>query len=314
MQRQKNIQLLLSLSVMVALIVGLFIFNTSQNNPSVDKRIFQIENLDKIDRVVLQSAKEKIDLNFNGTKWMVNGMHEADRQMIKVLFAALKQTEAKRAVASSVQDSLKKEINANGIKVSCYEGSELAKEFWSKGNASNSETYFQLNDGVPYLVTIPGYRVYVASVFEVPSGDWRDKTVFNFNWQNLRRVDVRFPKNEKQNFSASFQNRIFSVENIKETDTTKLASFMDALFQLRADKILTTEQAHLYDSLLATSALEEIVVQDIASRNYNLKLFPLQKGKSVVIGIRNDEVIELNPLAVRELFRTKDFFVAQHDR
>ena len=105
---------------MIVLIAGLFIFNTSQNNPSVDKGIFQIENLDKVDRVVLQSGKEKIDLNFNGTKWMVNGAREADRQMIKVLFAALKQIEAKRAVASLIQDSVKKELSANGIKVSCF--------------------------------------------------------------------------------------------------------------------------------------------------------------------------------------------------
>jgi len=314
MQRQKNIRLLLSLSVMIFLIVGLFIFNTSQNSSSVDKGIFQIENLEKIDRVILQSGQEKIDLNFNGTKWMVNSAHEADRQMIKVLFAALKQIEAKRAVASSVQDSVKKEISTTGIKVSCYEGETLAKEFWSKGNAQNSETYFQLRDGVPYLVTIPGYRVYVASVFEVPASDWRDKTVFNLNWQNIKSVAVKFPKNENQNFTASFQNKIFSVENIKETDTTKLASFMDALIQLRADKILTAEQSHRYDSLIAANSLEEITVRDIADRTYQLKIFPLQKGKSPVIGIRNEEVLELNPLVLREIYKARDSFVAKNDR
>lgn len=313
MQRQRNIRLLLSLSVMIILIAGLFIFNSTTNNPSVDKGMFQIENLDKVDRVVLQSSKEKIDLSFNGSRWLVNGSYEADRQMIKVLFAALKQVEAKRAVASSVQDSIKKEIEISGIKVSCYVGQVLAKEFWSKGNSQSSESYFQLSDGVPYLVTIPGYRVYVASVFEVPMSDWRDKTVFNFNWQNIRSVEVRFSKNPKQNFKASFQNKIFSVENVKETDTTKLAAFMDALIQLRADKILTTEQSRQYDSLLTTSPLEEIVIQDIASRNYQLKIFPVLRGKSVMLGIRNDEVLEFNPLAIREVFKTKDFFIPQNN-
>jgi hypothetical protein len=314
MQRQKNIWLLLSLAVMIVLIVGLFIFNISQYNSSINKGIFQIEDLEKVDRVVLQSGKEKIDLNFNGTAWMVNGVHEADRQMIKVLFAALKQIEAKRAVASSVQDSVKKEIRTNGIKVSCYEGETRVQEFWSKGNAQNSETYFQLSDGVPYLVTIPGYRVYVASVFEVPTSDWRDKTVFNLNWQNIKSVAVKFPKNEKQNFTASFQNKIFSIENIKETDTTKLASFMDALIQLRADRILTAEQSHQYDSLLATNPLEEITVQDIANRNYELKIFPLQKGKSPVIVVRNEDILELNPMALQGIYKTKDSFVVHSDR
>lgn len=273
-----------------------------------------MENLDKIDRVVLQSSKGKIILNYNGAKWMVNESYEADRQMIKVLFAALKQIEAKRTVASNLQDSIRKEIIANGIKVSCYEGETLAKEFWSKGNSQNSETYFQLNDGIPYLVTIPGYRVYVASVFEVPTSDWRDKTVFNFNWQNIKSVEVKFPKNEKQNFKASFQNKVFSVENIAQTDTTKLAAFMDAIIQLRAEKILTAEQSHTYDSLLTTSTLEEITVQDVANRNFSLKIFPFQKGKSFVLAIRNEEVVELNPLAIREVYKTKDFFTVQGSR
>ncbi|HTH54706.1 MAG TPA: DUF4340 domain-containing protein [Cyclobacteriaceae bacterium] len=299
---------------MIALIMALFVFNSVKNNPSVDKGIFQIENLDKVDRVVLQSKNEKTDLSFNGTKWMVNGSHEADRQMIKVLFAALKQIEAKRAVASAIQDSVQKEINTTGIKVSCYEGEVLAKEFWSKGNAQNSETYFQLTDGVPFLVNIPGYRVYVASVFEVPTNDWRDKTVFNFNWQNIRTVEVKFPKNEKQNFRASFQNKIFSIENMKETDTTKLAAFMDALIQLRAERILTAEQSRPYDSLLATNPFQEITVQDIANRSYQLKIFPPQKRKSAGLAIRNEEVIELNPMGLREIYRTKDFFIARGAR
>jgi hypothetical protein len=310
MQRQKNIKLLLSLSVMVVLIITLFIFNSSKNKPSVDKGIFQIENLDKIDRVVLQSNKEKIDLNFNGTKWMINGVYEADRQMITVLFAALKQVEAKRAVASSIQDSITQEINTNGVKVSCYEGGTLAKEFSSKGNPQNSETYFQQGDGIPYLVTIPGYRVYIASVFEVPTSDWRDKTIFNFNWQNIKSVEVKFPKNEKQSFKASFQNKIFSIENVAQTDTTKLAAFMDALIQLRAEKILAAGLSK-YDSLLTAKPLEEIVIQDIASRSYQLKIFPTQKGRSLIIGVRNDEVVELNPLAIREVYKVKDYFITR---
>jgi hypothetical protein len=151
-------------------------------------------------------------------------------------------------------------------------------------------------------------------VFEVSTNDWRDKTVFNFNWQNLKSVAVKFPKNDKQSFVASFQNKIFSVENLKETDTTKLAAFIDALIQLRADKILTAEQARQYDSLLTASPLEEITVQDVANRDYVIQIFPLQKRKSAAIGIRNEEVVELNPLTLREIYKTKDFFAVHGDR
>ena len=92
MQQKKNIQLLISLTVMVGITVLLFVFTNTKSNSSINHDLFQISNLDKIDRVLLESIKEKTDLKYNGTKWMVNGKYEADRQMITVLFATLKQT------------------------------------------------------------------------------------------------------------------------------------------------------------------------------------------------------------------------------
>ena len=307
MQKRKNIQLLLSLTVMIVLIIGLFFFNNSKNNTEVDKGIFQITNLEKVDHIVLQSAKEKIDLRFDGARWLVNGTNEADQQMITVLFAALKQVEAKRKVAAGIQDSVKNEINKNGIKVSCFGGSALAKEFWSEGNKSKSETYFQLSDGIPYLVTIPGYRVYVASVFEVPANDWRDKRVFNFNWQNIKSLEVNFPSDTKQSFRAAFIGSFFSIEGIA-TDTTKLDKFMDALFQLRAEKILDSVETRKYQNVLTQTPLMEIKISDIGNQTYPLTIFPIEKNSDVIVGKVNDVVL-LNPMAIREIFRNKNYFV-----
>lgn len=310
MQKRKNIRLLLSLVAMIILIVVFFALINSKNSSSADKAIFQITNLDKVDHITLQSSKEKIELKFNGSKWLVNDTHEADRQMITVLFAALKQVEAKRKVATSIQDSVKNEISQNGIKVSCYEGEALTKEFWSDGNQQKSETYFQLSDGIPYLVTIPGYRVYVASVFEVPTNDWRDKRVFNFNWQNIKSLNVNFPAESKQSFKASFMGRFFSVEGIS-TDTTKLDKFMDALFQLRAEKILDSAEVTNYKIALTQTPLMNIQIHDIANRTYELKIFPIQKGGSMVVAKTNNEIVELNPAVLKEVLRRRDYFLSK---
>ncbi len=110
MQQRKNIRFLISLIVMASITALLSVFSNTKSVSSVDKNLFQIENLDKIDHVLLESAKGKTDLKFNGTKWIVNEKYEADRQMITVLFATLKQTIATRQVAAHLQDSLQKEI------------------------------------------------------------------------------------------------------------------------------------------------------------------------------------------------------------
>jgi hypothetical protein len=310
MQRKKNIQLLISLMVMVSITALLFIFPTTKSGSSVDKNLFQIKNLDKIDRVILESSKGKTDLKFNGAKWLVNHKYEADRQMITVLFATLKQTIAKREVAMHLQDSLQKEILSNGVKISCFEAGSLSKEIWVGGNAQKTETYFQTKDGKPYLVTIPGYRVYVASVFELASNDWRDKQVFNFSWQNIQSIEVIFPSESKQNFKASYKEKLFSIEGIA-TDTTKLDQFMNALFQLRSDRILDSTEVKNYSNDLVQKPMMEIFIHDIANRTYPLILYPPAKESKYVVGKINEEVVLFNPLTLKEIFRKREYFISK---
>jgi len=310
MQQKKNIQLLISLIVMTSITALLFIFSNTKSGSTVDSDLFQIENLDKIDHVALESTKGKTDLKFNGTKWIVNEKHEADRQMITVLFATLKQTIAKRQVAANLQDSLQKEILSNGVKISCFEAGSLSKEIWAGGNAQKTETYFQTKDEKPFVVTIPGYRVYVASIFELTSNDWRDKQVFNFNWQNIKSLESTFPSEPKQNFKASFKEKFFSIEGVN-TDTTKLDKFMDALFQLRSERILDSTEVKNYAGDLLRKPMMTIVIYDIANRTYPLILFPPEKESKYIVGKINEEVVLLNPLALKEILRKREYFV-QH--
>jgi len=310
MQQKKNIQLLISLILMVIITALLFIFSNSKSGSSVDKNLFQIENLDKVDHVLLESTKGTTDLKFNGTKWMVNEKYEADRQMITVLFATLKQTIAKHQVATHLQDSLQKEISSNGVKISCFEASALSKELWAGGNAQKTETYFQLKDAKPYVVTIPGYRVYVASIFELASNDWRDKQVFKFNWQNIRSLEVTFPSELRQNFKASYTGKFFSIEGIA-TDTTKLDQFMDALFQLRSERILDSTEVKNYSNDLTQKPMMDIVIQDIGNRSYPLSLFPPAKDSRYIVGKINEEIVLFNPLALKEVFRKRGYFISK---
>jgi len=308
MQKKKNIRLLISLVILILTITALFVFTNRKINSSIDKNLFQISNLEKIDRIVLESEKTKTELKFDGVKWKVNNRFEADNQMITVLFATLKQTQAKRKVASHLQDSLQKEITTHGTKISCYEGNNLSKEIWCEGNTQKTETYFQLNNDKPYLVTIPGYRVFIASIFEMPVSDWRDRRVFNFNWQNIKSLEVNFANEPKQSFKASFQNNFFSIEGIA-TDTTKLDNFMDALFQLRVEKFLDSTAQKGFQSSERWKPLIEIKISDVANQTYPLTIYSLSKENGFLIGKINDEVAWLNPNAVREIFRKKDYFV-----
>jgi len=289
MPKRNNIYLLSSLVMMVAFLVMIVLFGNSTDKIAVDKNLFKVADQTKIDRVVLKKATEQIELRFDGAKWVVNNSFEADRQMIQVFFATLLQAEPRRPVAQRLRDSIHQQITKVGVEVKLFEGEALQKSFVVGGNGRKSETYYELTgDGSPYLITIPGYRVYVAAIFELNSYDWRDKRIFNFNWQNFKRLTASYSGNEKESFAISFQNKFFGLEGNPDADTTKLNDYLDAVSLVQAARYLPQGESTEYDSVLATKPYYSIEVSDIANRTYRLDLFPPIKQDQAVLGKLSD--------------------------
>jgi hypothetical protein len=308
MQKNKNIRLLISLTALSVATALLFLFG-NPNRSDVDKTIFKVADQNTIDKVVFESAKGKVELKFDGAKWKVNSTHEADGQLVTVFFASILQAEPKRKITGVQQDSIQQRMAKSGVKVSLMADGNVEKEFWVSGNYQKTETYFQLANDAPYFVTIPGYRVYVASIFELTENEWRDKRVFNFNWQNFKSLKSHLPQQTNQDFTISFANKLFGIEEVAVADTTKLSNYLESIFNLQADRILSQEEASTYDSLFATTPLLQIEIQDIAKKTFGLKIYPPQGKNKLVIAKMNEEPILLQLQAVASMMRRREYFV-----
>jgi hypothetical protein len=306
----RNIKLLISL-ISLSVLAGAMFYFTNRDTSGVDKTVFKVVDQDRIDRVTLTSQKGTVELKFDGVKWKVNTAYDADRQLITVLFATVVQTQPKRKLTGAQRDSVSKRMSRDGVRVLLLEGEAPNKEFLVCGNEEKTETYYKLaGEDEIYLVTIPGYRVYVASIFELGESGWRDKGIFNFNWQNFKELKVHFPKRIDQDFSVSLVNNLFSIAEVSVADTTKLSGFLESLFELQAEQILSKTESMRYDSLLSGYPVVELAIQDISKKNIALKIFPPQKGSGVIVGRVNDsETVLLSPRAAAAVSRGRDFFV-----
>jgi Domain of unknown function (DUF4340) len=306
----RNIKLLISLIGLSVLASAMFYFS-NRDSSGIDKTIFEVVDQDRIDRVVLTSQAGAVELKFDGVKWKVNANHDADRQLVTVLFATVVQTQPKRKLTGAQKDSVSRKMSRDGVRVLLLEGEAPNKEFLVCGNEEKTETYYQLaGEDEIYLVTIPGYRVYVASIFELGESGWRDKGIFNFNWQNFKELKVHFPQQTNQDFSVTLVNNLFSIAEVSVADTTRLSGFLESLFKLRAEQILSKTESARYDSVLTGSPIVELVIQDISKRSFELKIYPPQKGNSLVVGKMNQsETVLLSPRAAAAVSRGRDFFV-----
>ena len=308
-QKKKNIRLLISLGVLVLVSLGL-LWGGGETVSDIDPAIFRLDDSKSVDRVTLEKPEEKITLNIVGGRWRVNDSWDADQNLIEVLFATVQQSIPKRKVPNALRDSLVSRIAQSGTKTIFYAGADKRKEFMVLGDPSSGLTYFMdPTEKVPYVMTIPGYRVLVAGIFEQESNAWRDKRIFNFNWRNFKSLEAIFPHDLPQGFSVAQANRYFSIAGEINTDTTILNNYLDAVSLIKAGQFYKKGESAKADSLTQTKPVMIITVWDVAGQKYALRLFAMNKGDVNALAQWGNDLVWIDRRNILHLYKKKKDFV-----
>ena len=308
MQEKKNRRRFVLLVLLTLLTLIAFWWIQPENRLDIDQEIFMVEDLSVISRVELVSGAGKVSLRFDGSYWRVNDEYRADGDMIRVLFATLQQARPKRAVANVYQDSIYQSLAASGVSVSLYAGEELRKQFLTGGNAAKTQAFFAdpASEDV-YVMSIPGYRVYVSGILELPESGWRDKFVFGFNWRNFKSLEAEYPASPRDNFTVSSDRNHFGIMGLSQADTARLNTFLDEISLLRVDEYLS--EPELTDSLLRETPRMEIRVSDIGNRLYRLRLYDPGRSTDFLGIIQDSQPARFDRRKIALLLQPKSFFI-----
>jgi hypothetical protein len=307
MQRRRNKLrfILLALLTMATMLVLWWI--QPENRLDVDADVFQVPALNTISRVELTSDSSKVALSYEDNRWRINDQYDADAGMVQVLFATLQQARPKRPVARTQRDSIFNTLSRSGVRVELFAGSEKRKEFFAGGNEGKSQAYFADPESQEvYVMTIPGYRVYVSGILELGVNGWRDKLVFNFNWETFKTLEARFPQRPAGNFTVSMTRNFFGIEGIADADTAKLNTFLDDVSLLTVEEYLP--EPGLSDSLLRREPELEFLVSDIANRSYRLRMFNFGPRQEVYGIIQDSQIALFHRRKFQGLLKPKSFF------
>lgn len=308
MLERRNKRLFILLLALLSATSVVYWLGRSEEQFAVDKMIFKDFDLNSINEISLVSNKASVVLKYNGSRWRVNDQYPADPAMIDVLFATLQQAEPKRPLASSMQDSVATSLRRNGVKVSMFSSGEVQKTFIAGGNESKNQAFFLDSDeDEVYIMTIPGYRVYVSGIFELAENGWRDKFVFGFNWRNFQSLEVSFSQKPSDDFAVAMENNYFSVQGLTQVDTTKLNDFLDDISLLTVEDYMVPNE--LPDSLAKVGPFVTILVKDIARKEYRLQLYPPIDKSSQFIGLINGSQWAIFQQGlISNLVRSRSFF------
>ncbi len=312
MEMNQSKYLAASLGLLVLVSASLFFFTREEERPEIDKAYFAVAETEKIDHVQLVTVGDTVDLMFDGSRWSVDGRWEADVQMIKVLMATLRQVESHRPVAATLTDSIKMHLMQRGTRVVLSEGGQTLLTFFASGNASNTESWFlKEGDKQPYIMIIPGYRVFVSGILQMQTRGWRNKRVFDFNWRNFKSLATTYPQQPAEDFKIEMKQRYFGITGIESVDTTRLNDYLDAVSLLMVKRFVDKTEAAV-EKTLAKEPLVRIEIKDIAGRTYSLDLFmPGEAGAEIYGRMTGGQLVTIDRDAISSIARRRTYFVAK---
>lgn len=285
MQKQKNIRLLLILGGLVALLT-LLPYLKGTSGLKIDKRQFTLDPETVITDVILTSVQEKNKLSYIKGNWKVNNAYQLDPNMRDVFFSVLSQMEIRKEWAQSQKDSLTQLIKTQGTEVAIYNNSELVKNYFIGGNAETQTSYLLDKDGNGYMIHIPGYRSYVAGIFQVPTSDWRSRRLFTAEFLNLNSLKIKYPT---EDIEYRYKDSFFEIVGL-QADSTQLITSLENLLFLQTDQYLVPQEYDTYkvDSTSAQPPMATVLATTLAGKTETITVFETPNKQPYYLALPSD--------------------------
>jgi hypothetical protein len=220
-------------------------------------------------------------------KWMVNDRYPAQKYNIDMLLGTMLDLQVKEPVAKAAHNNIIRELAVNSVKVEIYQRvyrirflglrlfphEKLTRVYYVGGATQDNRGTFMLMEysSEPFVVYLPGFRGFVSPRYSPIEKYWRDYTIFKKDPRAIASVSVEYPSNPMYSFTVinrkgSGPEVIRKIDNqvISDYDTLKVWSFLTAFRDVNFEALLNDLDAHVRDSVLASTPFCIITMKDTA--------------------------------------------------
>ena len=155
-----------------------------------------------------------------------------------------------------------------------------------------------------FLAHIPGYTTSIDNLFDLSTEDWRSRFVWQVDWLNLERIEVKSSSFEP--WSVVRQGGYFGIEDNLQTDTARLNEYLDRLSLLAVDEFISVVDTGLY---YTSDPLLDISVKEFGSEAQKVVFYePRDSTGMYVLDKPRFGVGTIDANAVKFLLKPGDYF------
>ena len=251
---KKNKWLLVLLLATVAVNVLLFIVPKKGASIAFEEDIFLVADTASIVSIRLGLNEESILLSRKNKGWVLNQSYSTDPGLVRMLLSIMKHISVKRPVSDPV--------STTPVPVSITFEDGQVFPFEVSGNATKTKSYFS-NEKKTYEVEIPGYRDYLAGIFELKTDQWRDRVIFDGSWRTIQQLTLDYNDAQNNDFQISFNETFFKVEGVQRMDSSKVVNYLNEFQNWKANERLSIGKMPKYDSLSSTQPFAILTIESI---------------------------------------------------
>lgn len=258
---------------------------------------FKVEDTTSIDKIFMaDKSNRKVLLTKENGKWLVDQEFPARPDLITDLLILLKRIEVKQYVPKNAVENVIKSMAVYSTKVEIYQKGKLDKVFYVGGPTQDHLGTYMLLEGssLPFICYVPGFRGYLSPYFMPFPEEWRDKTIFAYHNNEIRKVSIEFMRNPELSYEITYEKGKFGIRLLQQDialsnfDTLMVKDYMRNFKIIGFESFLDVNQARL-DSVTSKYGLYKVSVTDTANRTRSVSLYeiPLPPG---TVDLYGDEI------------------------
>lgn len=183
-------------------------------------RAFKVPEAERVGKIFLADRRGNTTTLTRSPKgWTYNGTYPARPDAIDNLLDAVTRIEMAYKPANAAVPTLINSLSSEGIKVEIYDRRErLIKSYYVGGAPPDEYGTYVLLEGYeqPYVASIPGFTGNLRYRYNLVGDEWRDRTLFGVPPEEVRSVQIDYPKQRSQSFRLDRRGRGWTVRPLYE--------------------------------------------------------------------------------------------------
>jgi len=283
---------------------GFMVFYSQMSTIKKELRDFAVPDTAMVDKIfMVDKMNQQVLLERKGSEWQVNGKYNARKDAIYVLLKTIARLDVKSPVPKTMLNTVISQMAARSVKVEVYKSGDLHKIFYVGGPTADQQGTFMMleNSSTPFIMQIPGFFGYLSTRFFVEEFLWRNQTIFDCRFSNLKSVKVDYTneisksylisRNGKNNFMVEADGKV-----LQQTDTLKIKEYLGRFSNVCFESIIYNISKARADSLTKAQPYAIVIITDINSKQTKLSLWKMPNHDKMML--YDGTVPEFNPDAV----------------